>query len=227
MTDADRPQRRAMARIAGALYLAIIVLGVAGEVLIRAPLRGDTAAETASAIAASESLVRIGLAGDAAMALCDAALAVLLFQLLRPAGPTLSLLALVFRLIQTSVIAGNLLLIEAAVRLSADDPALSSLAFDLHAIGYDLALLFFGMNALALAPLAMRSGWLPRALGPALAAAGAVYLVGSGLRLLAPAAVPLFAPAYAVPLLTETAFCLVLLFGAGPGGGNTDAAPPV
>ena len=216
-----------MARIAGALYLAIILLGVGGEVLIRAPLRGASAVETAASIAGSEGLVRLGLAGDAAMALCDAALAVLLFRLLRPAGPTLSLLALVFRLIQTSVIAGNLLLIEAAVRLSTQEPALSGLAFELHATGYDFALVFFGMNALALAPLAMRSGWLPRALGPALAAAGAVYLVGSGLRILAPDAVEFFAPAYLVPLLTETAFCLILLFGAGPGAGTAEAAPPV
>ena len=62
-TFEQSPQR--YARLAGLLYLAIILLGLFGEVFVRGSLvaTGDATA-TAAAIARSQQLWRAGIAGD-------------------------------------------------------------------------------------------------------------------------------------------------------------------
>jgi hypothetical protein len=52
---------------------------------------------------------------------------------------------------------------------------------------------------------------------------GLVYMTGSALRLADPTIAEAFAPAYGVPVLAESAFCLWLLF-AGAGARRTLAA---
>jgi len=87
-------------------------------VLVRSRLivHGNAAA-TASGIPASPGLFRAGFLADSLMVLCDVGLAVLLYVLLKPAGRTLALAALFFRLTQTAVIAMNLLNFHAALLL--------------------------------------------------------------------------------------------------------------
>ena len=211
------------ARAAGALYVIIIVCGVFGELAVRASLiaPGDPAA-TAANIRASEHLFRLGFAADAVMAVSDAAVAVLLFVLLRPAGAVLALMATVFRLVQTAILGGNLLNHHAAlVALDATGPlggvdaatreALALFSLEVQGDGYDLGLIFFGVCSVLVGVLIWRSRFLPRLLGAAVIAAGAVYLIGSALVFLAPGAADAFTPAYAVPLVAETALALWLL----------------
>ncbi|MFC2970371.1 DUF4386 domain-containing protein [Acidimangrovimonas pyrenivorans] len=218
---APNPQR--LARLAGLLYLAIIVLGIGAELAIRAPLivPGDAAA-TAANVLAHQGLFRLGLAADAAMALCDVALALLLYALLRPAGPLLAMTATAFRLVQTAVIAANLLNFNAALMLltrgealggldAAQRETLAMLALENHGIGYDIGLAFFALNCLILGLLLFRSGYFPRLLGPLMGVAGLVYLTGSSLRLLAPGLYEAFSPAYGLCLLAELSLCLWLL----------------
>ena len=71
------PQR--YARTGGVVYLAIIVLGIFGEAFVRGTLvvSGDATA-TANAIAASESLWRVGIAGDLLMHVLDLPMILLL-----------------------------------------------------------------------------------------------------------------------------------------------------
>ena len=73
------------ARVAGLLYLTIIICGIYSEVFVRGSLvvMGD-AAGTANNILASEGLFRIGFAADILMLLCDVAIAVLFYVLLKP-----------------------------------------------------------------------------------------------------------------------------------------------
>jgi hypothetical protein len=95
-----------MVRFAGLLYLVIIVFGISSEVLLRGPLVASGSADAvASAIAANPVPLRLSIAADAVMAMSDAALAVLLFLILRAYGPGLALAAMVFRLMQGAVIA--------------------------------------------------------------------------------------------------------------------------
>lgn len=65
--------------------------------------------------------------------------------------------------------------------------------------------------------LIWRSGHFARVFGTGLAIAGLVYLVGSGLRFFAPELGSAFAPAYALTIVAETAFCLRLLLRSGAG----------
>jgi hypothetical protein len=214
-------QARRAALAAGGLYLLIIVLGIGAEAAIRLPLiePGDATA-TAANIAGHETLFRLSMAADALMAVADVALAVLLFVLLAPAGAMLAATATAFRLVQTAVIAGNLANQQAALMLVTGgiDPAtaepLALQAMALHAKGYDMGLIFFGVNAVLLGLLLIRSAEFGAWLGWLMAAAGAVYLGGSFLGLLAPGLSETFAPTYAIPVLAETALA-VRLVGMG------------
>jgi hypothetical protein len=212
------------ARRAGLLYLVIIVTGLGAELGLRGPLIDvEDAAGTAAAILAVPGLFRLALAADLVMALSDAGLAILLFLIFRAVAPGLALSAMVFRLIQTVLIATSLMALLAAWLVLmhreglADAPALALVFLDLHAHGYDLGLVFFGVNGLKMAVLVWRSGVFARVFDAGLGIAGLVYLVGSGLRFFAPEAAPVFMPAYGLTILAETAFCLRLLAQKGPG----------
>lgn len=222
---------RGLTRLAGALYLLIIVLGIGSEVAVRGRLIvAHDAAATAANLVASAGWYRAGFFADLAMCLSDVALAVLLYVLLRPVQRTLALMMLFFRLIQTAILGAGLLAAYAPLLLlegapgAANDPATQKLALfftELHAHGYDLGLVFFGVHCLLLGVLIARSGFLPRPLGWLVLAAGCVYLAGSAIRFAAPAASGAFAPAYGVCVIAELALCLwLLLRGAKrPAGG--------
>jgi hypothetical protein len=210
----------ARARLAGLLYLVIIVAGLGAELGLRARLidLGDAQA-TASAILESPGLYRLSMAADLIMAICDAGLAILLYLIFRPVSPGLALTAMVFRLIQTMLIAANLmmmqttwLLLSDAVGLPAEQAHSLALVFlDLHGHGYDLGMFFFGINSLLTGALIWRSGLFARVFGAGLVAAGFVYLIGSSLRFFAPELSGTFAPAYGITIIAETLFCLRLL----------------
>jgi hypothetical protein len=213
----------AYARLAGALYLVIIVFGIFGEMFVRSSLivPGDITA-TADNIMASEGLFRVGFLSDSIMFLSDVALAVLLYVLLRPVSKVLSLMAMCFRLAQTAVIATNLLNYHAAVLVlqgpgyssalgSTEGAALTSFFLDLHAHGYDLGLLLFGVHCVLLGYLVFKSGYLPKVLGILTVAAGLTYLIGSYTRFLAPSHMEAVSPTYIVAIVAEVALCLWLL----------------
>lgn len=211
------------ARVAGVLYLIIIVFGIFSEVFVRSSLivPGDATA-TAGKIMASEGFFRVGFFADSIMFLSDVALAVLLYVLLKPVSKTLSLVATFFRLAQTAVLALNLLNYYAALLLlngsgyaeafEADQlNALSYLFLDLHGHGYDLGLLLFGLHCLLLGYLIVKSHYIPKALGVLMVAAGVTYLIGSYTRFLFPDWVTLVSPIYIIALVSEVSFCLWLL----------------
>ncbi len=214
---------RTRARIAGLLYLVIIVFGIGSEVVLRGPLvdTGD-ASRTARAILDALGSFRLAIMADLVMAVCDVALAVLLFQILRVVDATLSLTAMVFRLVQAAILGMNLMTLQMALMLltgaqdvaglaSDQAQAIALLFINAHGYGYDLGLVFFGVNSLLTGILVWRSTFMPRPVGAGLVAAGAVYLAGSTVRFLAPDLTETFAPAYGIPVIAETAFCLWLI----------------
>lgn len=208
------PISTGQARFAGLCYLIIILCGVGSEIALRGPLIDLSSAEaTARAIGAETMRFRLSILADIVMALADAALAVLLFLMFRPVSSGLALSALVFRLLQSGLIAAGLLNLQAALLVSDADLALSFIT--LHAYGYDLGLIFFAVNCMLIAHLVIQSGFVPRALGFGIGLSGLVYLMGSVLRFAAPELHGFIAPAYLVPLVAETAFCLWLLILPG------------
>lgn len=212
-----------MARVAGLLYLLIIVCGIFSEAAVRSVLvvAGDAAA-TAQNISASAGLFRLGFLADIIMLLCDVAIAVLFYLLLRPVSRTLAMAAAAFRLLQAGVLAVNMLnyyaamlLLSGSIYAGAFEPdvlhALAMLFLQLHAHGYDLALLFFALSNLFLGWLLVRAQAFPSLLGYGLWGAALVYLIGSLGRFLVPEYHAWLMPAYIIPLVAELSLCLWLL----------------
>lgn len=223
MNATTAPVSVSLVRLAGLAYLVIILAGVSAEAFLRGPLIDHSdASATAAALAANGAQFRLSVAADLVMAVSDALLAVLLFLIFRAVSFALALAALVFRLIQTIIIAVNLLALQGAWLMisGGESPAYLPehvlLLLDMHHHGYDLGLVFFAVNCALTGLLVMRSGFLPRLLGAGLLASAAVYLAGSLCRFFAPAMLPFVQPAYGVPLIVESAFCLWLLFARFP-----------
>jgi Domain of unknown function (DUF4386) len=203
------PQR--YARIAGIMYLAIIALGMFGELYVRGTLviSGDAAA-TSAAIAASPLLWRAGIVGDLLMQVLDVPVIVVFYYLLRPVSRSLALFATLINLVQTAVLVMNklnlmipLFVLEKSGYLAAFSPeqlhALSSLAIQAHTYGFGIGLIFFGFACLATGYLIFKSGYLPKTLGVLMVLAGLSYLINSFALLLAPSVADAITPAVLIP----------------------------
>ena len=182
---------RFKARIAGAFYLITIITGVFAEVFVRGALvLRDDAAATATNILAHESLYRFGLAADLIMLACYIAVTLLFYDLFKPAGRSLSLLAAFFSLVGIAVLAVNslnhaapLVFLGSARYLSAFETtqlqAFALMSLRMHARGYSISGVFFGVYCVLIGCLVFRSSFLPRALGVLMAIGGLTFLTDS------------------------------------------------
>ncbi len=190
---------RLRARIAGGFYLLTIIAGVFAELFVRGALvvRDDPAA-TATNISAHETLYRLGLAADLIMLVYYLAVTLLFYDLFKPVGKSLSLLAAFFSLVGIAVLAVNslnllspLVFLGGAQYLSAFETnqlqALALASLRMHARGYVLSGVFFGIYMLLLGHLIFRSGFLPRMLGALMAVGGVSFLINSFAIFLLPA----------------------------------------
>ena len=211
------------ARIAGLLYLFIIVCGIYSEVFIRSELiiNGDSSATVAN-IMNSKARFLSAFIADSIMLLSDVAIAVLFYILLKPVHKTLALSAAVFRLVQASILGLNLLYYYATLLLlngsvysdafeSDKINALVMLLLEMHSYGYDLGLVFFAVSSFILGYLVVKADYFPSVLGYGLMAAAGVYFIGSYTRFLFPEYLPLVEPLYMVAFVAELSFCLWLL----------------
>jgi Domain of unknown function (DUF4386) len=215
---------RRMARIAGLLYLLITLAAPFGELYVRGRLvvAGDAAA-TATNILTNESLYRSGGVADLIAFAADVAIALVFYELLKPAGRRVSLLAAFFRLMHAAVVAvatlayfTPLLLLERAPNLRGFNveqlQGLSLVSLRLHGVGYNIGLVFFGIHCVLIGYLVYRSTFLPRVLGPLIGVAGMCYLINSFAALLAPAFKARIYPAILMPAgLAELSLTVWLL----------------
>jgi Domain of unknown function (DUF4386) len=105
---------RVLARIGGALYLIMIVLGALGEVFVRGRIVvGGDATATAANLRSMESLWRFGIASELFQGICAVVLALIIYVLTRPVSKDLALLAAFFNLIAIGETAYSLQLVEA------------------------------------------------------------------------------------------------------------------
>jgi Domain of unknown function (DUF4386) len=209
------------ARMAGLLYLFVIVLGGFAYGYVPGKLLADNAVATANNILSHEFLWRAGMLAAALVVAC--ALAQLLFEflLLRPVQRNITLLAVFFNLTSLAIEAlANLGYFVAlsilkgrgtpdAAQFSQAD-AWASLAVEMHDTTLNISFLFFGITCLLYGYLIARAGFLPRFLGVLMTLAGLCYGANSVLNFLnlQPAGFPwLLVPAG----LSELALCLWLL----------------
>jgi len=212
------------ARIAGAIYLLIIIAGIFGEVFVRGKLvvAGDPSL-TAHNIIANELLWRLGIAVDLIMQVCDIPCMLLLYLLLRPVSKNLALLALLFNLVQTAVLVLNKLNLLSAwamvsrkgylVNVEQDlSQAIGSLFIDLHGQGFGIGLIFFGFACIIYGYLIFKSVYFPRAIGILMQIAGVCYIINSFLLIINPAFANVLFPFILLPpLFGELSLCLWLL----------------
>ena len=212
------------ARIGGVLYLIIIVIGLFTEIFVRSKLiMSEDVTSTANNILASEQLWRIGFAGSLIMLLCAIPLALIMYVLLRPVSRNIALLAVFFNLVSIAVEALNNLNIFAALfPLGSSDylkafelnqlHVLAYLTLKLHSSGYNISLIFFGMNCLFWGYLIFKSGYFPKILGVLLIICALCYVTNSFAWFLAPKFAAMLIPGILVPcFIAEASVCLWLI----------------
>jgi hypothetical protein len=186
-----------LARIAGLLYLMVIGTGLFAEVFVRQALRvsGDAIA-TAHNIQASEMLYRWGFVADLTNFIIGLPCILIFYILFKQVNKYLATLAIFFVIIQTAIIAVNLLnqasplLFLGGQYLKSFQPdqlaMLSNHALDLQAEGYAIGLVFFGFYCLIISYLIIKSTFLPRILGVLYGLAGLCYVINSYAMFLSP-----------------------------------------
>ncbi len=176
------------ARIAGALYLLLLPLGIFGLLLVRSTLvvPGDVAT-TAGNIMASESLFRFGIVNALMVQIVNIFVALALYQVLKPVNKTMALLMVIFILLGAPIAMLSeinnfavLLLLKGAelpFAFTTDQlHALTSFFLDLHEEGINIASIFWGLWLFPMGYLVFKSGFLPRILGILLIIGGFGYL---------------------------------------------------
>ena len=211
------------ARIAGALYLVVILAGMFAEVAVRPKIlvAGDAAA-TARNLAAHVQLYRVGLLTDLLTVIAAVAEGVLVYYLFRPVSRILALTSLLIALVSNAgeVVAGlihllPLLILHGSHASQALPPGqleeLALLAMRTHTGFLAITLGIFSFALFIDGYLVYVSTFVPKVIGVLLMVASACYLLNSVAYL---ADLPLgsldgliLIPAF----LGELSFCLWLL----------------
>jgi hypothetical protein len=199
MPEKSNMSPRAIAHVAGLLYLLNAACGLYAEAFVRGQtiVHGNPAL-TAANILARQTFWRSGLAADLFAMLCEIGIAVLLYILFKPVSRALAASFVLFRLAWVGTFAivslthiAPLMLLTDPAMTHAFSPvqidALSSFLLRLHGLGYNTALIFFGVDCMLIGILILRSRFLPKLLGALMAVAGICYLVNSFADFLSPA----------------------------------------
>ena len=189
MTTKEITNPKKTARIAGALYLLLVVTGVFSFLFVFSSLvvPGD-AAETANNIMASESLFRSGIVSWLIGQTIFVLLVLVLYKLLKVVNKNAALLMVIFALVSVPIAFINelnqfaaLLLLSGADYLTVFETdqlhALVLFFLDLREGGFAIAGIFWGLWLLPFGYLVYKSGFLPRILGVLLIIGGFGYLI--------------------------------------------------
>jgi hypothetical protein len=195
-TATDTLQR--YARLTGVAMLVSIVFGALGEAYIpgRIFVSGDGAA-TAANILAHPTLFQVGFATYLVEAICDVALAVFFYVLLRAVDRNLALLSaffgmaamLTYAIAQSSYLAASLVVRDAS-GMGAFSPeqrnALVQLAFRLSGTIAWSFLALYGIATMIRGYLIIRSGYIPAVFGVLFVIGGLGFFLRTATKLLAP-----------------------------------------
>ncbi len=185
-----------LARVAGLLYLIVIATGLFAEIFVRQAFKvsGD-ALTTANNIRTSEMLFRLGVVADIVNFICGLPCVLIIYYLFKRINKFLLQLALVFVIIQTAIIAVNLLnqtspllILGNNAYLRSFQPnqlaTLSQLSLNIQVVGYAIGLVFFGVYCLLVGFVIFKSKMVPKFLGILYVISGIGYLINSFTMLL-------------------------------------------
>lgn len=186
---------RLTARIAGLLYLVVVITSTFALITISGlTVSGDPAA-TGANILAGETMFRLGVAATLIAAVAYTAVVALLYWLLKPVNPALAVVnafiglagcasSATFLVHQLAVI--GMLGAEGSAFSPEQTQILMQQSLRLGALGNSLSLVFFGSYCLTLGWLVFGARFLPRVLGLFLVIAGVGWLVGNLGYIIAP-----------------------------------------
>ncbi|MDZ7876719.1 MAG: DUF4386 domain-containing protein [Saprospiraceae bacterium] len=214
-----------LARIAGLCYLIVIGAGLFSEVFVRQALRvSNDAIATANNIQSHEMLFRWGFVADIINFVIGLPSILIFYHFFKRTNKLLLQLAVVLAVIQTAIIALNLLNQIAPLLLLGNDTYLNSfqpnqlatqalLFLNIQAQGYAIGLVFFGFYCLIIGYVIFKSNAIPKTIGILYAIAGLCYLVNSFTMFLSKGFANPYFLYLAMPILIgELSLCLWLLF---------------
>jgi len=228
----DSPE--SAARLAGALWLIVIIVSIASVVANPSVNTSGSPAETAASVLAAETPYRLAFTGLFFGGLCYLGVTVLLYELLRPINKSIALFgafASVAGLTIGAVSAVNEL--GALALLKEASIAAPALANQLQTIAqvslrdeaeFKVSMVYFGLHVASIGYLILRSNLVPRIIGGVAVAGGSSYIISSFASFVAPAVGARLAPlVIPIAILGEGSLTLWLLFK----GVNVNASPRV
>lgn len=177
------------ARVAGLLYMINIATSVFALVTTQRLFVANDAAQTVANILANEQMFRLAYVAIILAGVAYIAVIAILYELLKPAGRTLSAIAAFMGLAGCAIGAatglnqiGAMVYLGDASYLAAFSQeqlqAMARTSLRLGGIGNTIGLVFFGFYCLLLAALVFRARFVPRWLGVLLLLAGVGWLIG-------------------------------------------------
>ena len=213
-----------LARIAGLCYLVVIATGLFSEVFVRQALRvSNDALTTAYNIQANEMLFRWGFVADLINFVVGIPTILIIYHFFKKSHKILLQIALALVIIQTAIIAVNLLNQITPLLLLSNDTylntfqqgelaTLSLLSLNIQSQGYAIGFVFFGFYCILIGFVIYKTNAMPRIIGVLYAIAGLCYLINSFAMFLSKGfANPMFVY-LAIPIfIGELSVCLWLL----------------
>jgi hypothetical protein len=174
--DLNVPLQLKAARLAGLLFLIAMATGLFAEFYVRFPstliVSGD-ALKTTNNIIAHERLFRIGIANNIVTFAIDVVLIWALYLLLKRVNRSLALLAVFFRLIETTLACFAIINSYVAMQFINDSPTklfdlnqiqFLSLLHSIYALTFVIVAVFLGLGSILFNYLFYKSGYIPKIL---------------------------------------------------------------
>ena len=213
-----------LARIAGFCYLIVIATGLFSEVCVRQSLRvSNDALATAYNIQTNEMLFRWGFVADLINFVVGIPTIVIIYHFFKKSNKILLQIALAFVIIQTAIIAVNLLNQITPLLVLGNDAylntfqpdqlaTLSLLSLNIQSQGYGIGLVFFGFYCILIGSIIYKSKAIPKIIGILYALAGLCYLISNFTMFLSKGFENPYFIYLAIPIfIGELALCLWLL----------------
>ncbi len=173
-SDTDKSQIK-YARLAGFLFLWLIITGLAGELTISRIVGSGTFAETAKRVVASEHLYRVALSSALIETLSATLLAFALYVTLKPVDKLLAQIAMYWRLGESFIGGAGMIFAFVKLGIYTSPQSLGALGTDQsqalldltrHAgfAAYNISAIFFSIGSILFCYLFFKSRYIPRIL---------------------------------------------------------------
>src|SRR6266478_5194846 len=172
--DTDKSQIR-YARLAGFLFLWLIITGLAGDLTISYIVGSGTFAETAKRVVASEHLYRAALSSELIETLSAVLLAFALYVTLKPVDKLLAQVAMYWRLGEAFIGGAGMIVSFVRLHLYTSSQSIGALGPDQSQAlvdltrqagfaSYNISAIFFSVGAILFCYLFFKSKYIPRIL---------------------------------------------------------------